>query len=188
MEEWRDVPGYEGIYQVSISSKEGSCRSLKFGRTTVLSSKPNKTNKRICWALCKDGKVVHHQAAWWIAITFPELVGGEWFPGAQIDHIDTDRLNNHPSNLRWVTQKENLNNPLTRKNISKVQRNRPDTSKPVVQYDLDGNFIRQYPSINEAGRETGLAPINILNCCNGKASIAGNKNGKYVWRFVTYSS
>lgn len=36
-----------------------------------------------------------------------------------VDHIDTDIVNNHVSNLRWVTPKENMNNSITKQNISK---------------------------------------------------------------------
>ena len=40
----------------------------------------------------------------------------------EIDHIDTNRHNNNVNNLRWVTRKENLNNPNTKKNYSKVRK------------------------------------------------------------------
>lgn len=119
MEEWREVPGYEGKYQVSISKKEGKCRRIyKNGKIRELSTTPNKKFNRIYWALCRNGKLIHQQAAVWIALTYSELVQNECFEGAEIDHIDTDRLNNHPSNLRWVTRKENLNNPITRRHNS----------------------------------------------------------------------
>lgn len=39
-----------------------------------------------------------------------------------IDHIDTDRSNNDISNLRWVTAKENSNNPITLKKLSESQK------------------------------------------------------------------
>lgn len=127
MKKWRDVPGYEGLYQISIETKEGQCRSLRRGK--LLSNRPNKRFKRIYWSLCKNGIAKKPQAAYWIAITFPDLIQNDYFEGAEIDHIDTDRLNNHPSNLRWVTRKENLNNPLTRKNNSEAHKGKIFTAE-----------------------------------------------------------
>ena len=111
---WRDVPGYEGLYQISIDTKEGKCRRLyKNGNIRILNYTINKANKRYYWNLSKHNKYKSYQAAKWIALTYPELVENEYFDGAEIDHKDTDRLNNQPSNLRWVSRKDNLNNPLT---------------------------------------------------------------------------
>ena len=62
-----------------------------------------------------------------------------------IDHIDTDRSNNRLENLRKVDQKENMNNPLTKKNLS----------RSVLQFDLDGNFIKSFSSCTEAYRDLG---------------------------------
>lgn len=113
-EEWRNVPGYEGVYQISIGTKEGSLRRLyKNGKVNEISNCVG-NNGYIVWKLSKDNCLVIRQAARWIALTYPELVQNEYFEGAEIDHIDTDRLNNHPSNLRWVTRKDNINNPLSR--------------------------------------------------------------------------
>lgn len=123
MEQWRDVPNYEGLYQISIDTKEGKCRRIfKNGKVKELSNNPNKKFGRIYWGLCKDGVSRKPQAAVWIALTYPEYVQNEWFEGAEIEHIDTDRLNNHPSNLKWVTRKQNLNNPLTIKHNSDAQK------------------------------------------------------------------
>lgn len=127
MENWRDVPGYEGKYQVSISTKEGKCRSLHFmgtGKITELKNNPNNKDRRIYWNLSKNGKATRQQAAVWIALTYPELVQNAWFPGACIDHIDGDRLNNHPSNLRWATYYENTHNPVSSKRRSDAFRKR----------------------------------------------------------------
>lgn len=121
MEEWRDVPGYEGKYQISIETKEGKCRSLDYnhtGKVGELKNTRDKRDGRIYWKLSRTNQ----QAARWIAITYPKLVGGEWFPGAEIDHIDTDPGNNCPSNLRWVSSSGNKNNPLTKIHMSECQK------------------------------------------------------------------
>lgn len=121
MTEWRKVPGFER-YEISIKTKEGECRSLNYrrtGKTKVFSNVKNSCG-RVNWRLYKDNNGYLQQAAVWIALTYPELVENEYFEGAEIDHIDTDPLNNHPSNLRWVTRKGNQNNPLTRKHRSEV--------------------------------------------------------------------
>lgn len=46
-----------------------------------------------------------------------------------VDHINTDRLDNRAENLRWVTAKENMNNPLTRKHVSEVTKGRVYTTE-----------------------------------------------------------
>ena len=196
---WRKVPGYD--YEISIDTKEGRCRSLKTG--IILSNKPDKRGY-IQWNIL-DGSVRHHQqAARWIAITYPELVENEYFEGACIDHKDTDRLNNHPSNLHWVTQRQNMNNPITRKNISKAltgkhlsdetRQKLRDTHKGprpwsinkvgkrrcVNQYEKDGTFVSSYPTTKEAERQTGVTHANITAACRGHRPSAGG----YLWEYV----
>ena len=119
MENWRNVPGSNGKYQIDISTKKCRCRRVyKDGSTREL----NQTirNNRIYWCLTIAGVEMFKQAAWWVAITYPELVQNEYFPGAEIMHEDNDSLNSNPSNLKWGTHKENMNNPLTRKQHSEA--------------------------------------------------------------------
>ena len=134
-EEWRQVPGFKDR-EISISTKEGKCRNTNWrrtGRTWYYNTNPHPKLGRIYWGFIdENGKHVVKQAAVWIAMTYPELVQNEWFPGAEIDHIDTDRLNNHPSNLRWVTRKGNQNNPLTRQHNSEVHKNRQLNEKELA--------------------------------------------------------
>lgn len=179
MEEWRKVPGYEN-YEISIDTKECRCRSIK--NNIILNNKPNKLN-RVFWGLYRDGKRTYYQAARWVALTFPELVENEYFEGAHIDHKDTDRLNCHPSNLRWVTQKENNNNPITRKHNSSGHIgqgiNDPRKSKPVEQYSLSGTLLKTYPSIMQAARETVCQRECIRDCCKGKIKTSMG----FIWKY-----
>lgn len=47
-----------------------------------------------------------------------------------VDHIDGDRHNNKSSNLRWVTYKENSNNPITVARLLRAKNINPDISRP----------------------------------------------------------
>lgn len=204
MEEWRNVPGSKGQYQIRLTENGGICRSTNYkgtGRVKEFSNTPNK-NGRLYWNLQIEGRTVTYQAGRWIALTYPELVQNEYFEGAEIDHIDTNPLNNHPSNIRWVTRSGNLLNPETRKHrsqimtgrkhsqetkekMSKVRKgillNRPDISRPVLQFTKDGTFIREYPSGEEAARVTGINRGNIAHSCTNYRNT--KSAGGYVWRY-----
>lgn len=175
MEEWRDVPGYEGKYQVSISTKEGKCRRLyKNGNIKELSCTPSSRDGRISWNIGKT-----KQAAVWIALAYPELVQNDYFEGATIDHIDTDRLNNNPSNLRWTDRKGQQDNPLTKEHQRNVKLNRPDQSKWVIKLSTNNEILHFYPSTMQAERETGIKRTAIGACCRGTAKTAGGFKWKY---------
>lgn len=181
-EEWKDVPGYDGVYQISIDTKEGQCRNTQTGK--ILSNKPYGRN-RIYWILSKNKIKTTFQAARWIALTYPGLIENEYFEGAHIDHKNADPMDNRPSNLHWVTQKENNNNPITkeRHSTSLVGKliNRSDQSKEVFQYTLDGQLIGKYPSVRQASRDTGINQGSICECCKGNKWH--NTAGGYVWHY-----
>lgn len=97
----------------------------------------------------------------------------------QIDHINTDRTDNRVENLRWVTGKENCNNPLSIKHYSECRKGGKNyIAKPVLQYDKEGNFIREWECIADAERELNI-PHKITLVCQGKRkSTCG-----YVWKY-----
>lgn len=170
-EEWRDVQGYEGHYQVS---NLGHVRSIKNGVSRILQLKTNNKGYH-CVALCKDGVVKDYKVH--------RLVGFAFVPGhsserKEIDHIDGNPKNNSPSNLRWVTHSENLSNPLTKAKLRPYKIGvTPGNAKPVLMLDEEGNFIREFPSARQANIYLNGKDTDCVNaCCRGeKKSYCGYK-------------
>ena len=71
-----------------------------------------------------------------------EFIPNEFVERIYVDHIDTNPLNNDVSNLRWVTPKENMNNPLTKQNISMALLGH---SSKILQIDIGtGDIVSEY--------------------------------------------
>jgi hypothetical protein len=87
----------------------------------------------------------------------------------------------------WETRRKNGNDKISSeqaKKISQSLKGRKITwdrkrNKIVMQYDLEGNIIKEYESQNLASRETKIQQGDISACCNGKQKTAGG----YVWKF-----
>lgn len=111
--EIRPVVGYEGLYSVSNTGQVFSHNYNGTGQTRQ--RKPHKgKDGYLRVEFYQDGKQTHHLVH--------RLVLQAFVPNPDnkpcCDHIDTNRANNHVSNLKWATIEENQNNPLTRKNKS----------------------------------------------------------------------
>ena len=110
-EVWKDIPGYVGYYQVSDF---GRVRSVPRAGT-----KGGVLVQSICRGyykvyLCGGGKRRYVQVHRLVAEVF--IPNPNNYPC--VDHIDTNRLNNVVSNLRWVTHRMNSNNPITRQHLT----------------------------------------------------------------------
>lgn len=110
-----------------------------------------------------------------IKIGIGRLVAKTFIPNPdnkpECDHINTVRDDNRVWNLHWVSHDENMNNPIT------VERRKERMYVPVLQYDLQGNFIKEFPAVKIAEDELGITGIS--NCCQGKLKTAGG----FVWRY-----
>lgn len=109
--EWRDIPGYQGYYQVSntgevrsldrVIYKSNGVAQLRRGR--ILPAKTN-SDGYIFVRLSKESE--RRQFAVHILVAKAFVPG--YFDGAEVNHKDYDRTNNYPDNLEWVTHEENV--------------------------------------------------------------------------------
>ena len=169
---WKDVVGYENLYKVS---NLGNVMSF-WGKTPKLLKlkKDNSGYLRIELHICKRTRkcfLVHR------------LVAQAFLPNPNnypvINHKDENPLNNNVNNLEWCTQKYNCNYGTVRERLSRSLTNRKDLSKPVLQFDKNGNFVKEYLSMSDAEKKTGIKHNNICRVCQGKLKYAGN----FVWKY-----
>ena len=108
MEEiWKDIEGYEGLYQVSNLGNVKSLRKRidkgkchRYFDEKIL--KPIETNRGYLRVkLCKNRKIKKTRVHRLVAEAFIKR------PELEVNHIDGNKKNNKAENLEWVTQKEN---------------------------------------------------------------------------------
>lgn len=165
---WKDIPNYEGLYQISNLGRIRSLYNYR-GKYNILKPKEKRGYYQIGLRKNKKRK--------WIAIH--RLVALTFIPNPNnykvVNHKNEDKLDNKVENLEWCTTKYN-NCYGTR--IEKVK---TKTSKAVIQYDLNGNFIKEYKSISDASKEVKTSASNIVKCCKEHPKYKKVKN--YIWRY-----
>lgn len=134
----------------------------------ILKGKVNQTTGYIEYQLYTDIDAKYYLAHRLVAQLFLDNINN--YP--VVNHKDGNKLNNHYSNLEWCSYQQNNQHAWdTKLNDAKTY------SNIVLQYDLENNFIAEYPSCAEAERQTGAAKIKEV--CYGER----NTSGGYVWKF-----
>ena len=163
MEEWRQIPGYEGIYEVSNLGQVRTCEgkitsNARYGRRVwkqrILKQKylvrPSGKKGDFRVALWKDGKEKTHLVA--------RLVALAWCPGyaanMTVNHIDGDSRNNKAENLEWVSLKENIQKGFGTGLYAAAQR--------PVDIEIDGE-IHHFNTMREASLALGKSNGYVSN-------------------------
>lgn len=169
---WKNIKYFKG-YQVS---NFGNVKNLNFHRSGKegLLSKGKDRCGYLCVDMYRNGKKKRKMIHRLVAEAFiPNERKGI---AKEVNHKDENKKNNHYSNLEWVTGSENINYG-TRNQRAAFANFNGKCSKPVMQYDLEGHFIREWPSLSQIKRETGC--IGAGNCCRGTAKTAYG----FIWKF-----
>lgn len=189
-EEWRDVVGYEGKYQVSSL---GRVKSLidEYGhyREKIMKQCFNKFGY-LRVGIRKDGKQKNCPVHRLVAIAFIPNPNPNNY--TCVNHKDECKTNNCVDNLEWCDHKYNniygtrleridykaIAAKIDYKAISEKQRNRQDQSKKVYQYTKDYKLVNVWESTKEVGRN-GYTQSSISACCRGE--LKSHKG--YIWSY-----
>lgn len=176
---WKDIDGYEGIYQVSNLGRVKSLKrkvNTKGGGTRYSPSKILTNcfdNKYYHVRLYRNGVAKIHLVH--------RLVADAFLPNPnnkpQVNHIDGDKLNNRFDNLEWCTASENA------KHAFRVGLHKPNdggTSRPIKAYHINGRFVGQYLSLHDAERKLGVNIGHIWCVLNGREDNAKGYRFEYI--------
>lgn len=178
MEEiWKDIKGYEGVYQVSNLGRVKSLPRLhKFAHGYYM-TKEKILSPRICGkqreylavALQIDGKTKQYKVHRLVAIAFiPNPYGYN-----EINHKDENKGNNKMDNLEWCTRSYNVNYG------SRIEKHRKALIKPVVAYSKTYEFVKEFDSLVDASKFAKVDATNISRACRKEGRISGG----YLWKY-----
>lgn len=166
---WKPVVGWENSYYVSNQGK-----IFSVFRHRILKDRIDKKGyNNVCFS--KNGEQHFFKVSHIVARAFPEICG-VWFEGCEIDHLNGNRADNRPENLKVCTHKENINNPVTKKRYK--GRKLPQLKKQAEKCKkgvLVGEFI--FTSQREASSFLGISEVQL---CAIKHKRQSNTTGQNI--------
>lgn len=193
MEYWRNIEGYEGLYQVS---NLGRVKSL--GRVSVYKDGRKKVlHERILHnflsdqgyyhvMLCKNGETKRFKVHRLVAMAF--IANPDNLP--VVNHKDENPQNNVVENLEWCTQAYNVRYGTMIERGRMKQFNRSDLSKKVAQYTSDGELVDTFNSVSEVERMyPQFRTESVSRCCRGGQILKGKWQPVtaykgYIWKYI----
>lgn len=186
MEIWKDIKGYEGLYQVSnlgrIKSLDRKVKTgIKYNEYKISKSKILKLNQKrngyLSVDLSKENTVK--------TISVHRLVALNFIPNPEnkeeVNHINAKKYDNRVENLEWVTKEENKKHAKLNKLYYNPKRKRvrcKQTNRIFESSYNAGEWLNNEKFKNS--KTTTIIANKIRLCCNGKQKIAYG----YTWEFV----
>ena len=171
---WKDIPNYEGLYQVS---NLGNVRRILFVNNKIIKPKINILSKCIDKKgyyrvyLNKNGTRKNMQVHRLVALTF--ISNPNNLP--EVNHKNEISTDNRVENLEWCNHKYNMNYGTINERKSKSSK-----KYKVAQYDKENNFVKIWNSVLEITSELNISKQCISYCCLGKTKSAGG----YRWEYI----
>ena len=159
---WKNIKGYEGLYQIS---NLGRVKSFRRKNKVILKLREDKDSYLLV-NLYKDRKQRTFKVHRLVAQAF--LDDKNNLP--EVNHRDENKVNNCLENLEWCTHVYN-NNYGTKNRVR---------SKRVKQFDLNGKYIKTYNSMRQACKELNISD-NIGLCCQKKTKSCGG----FYWEYAS---
>lgn len=157
MEEWKDISGYEGLYQVS---NKGQVRSFHSGLWMIMKQSVRKGGyKKIFLRKNKQRKsyFVHR------------LVAIAFIPNPNnlpiINHKDENPSNNCVENLEWCTSQYNMTYGTV---IERIRNTKFTKAIPLLMFDKHGQLKAKFDNLTQAVEKTGFPHSNIISCYKGR--------------------
>lgn len=181
MEVWKDIAGYDGMYQVSnlgrVRSHGRYCQNRynkvwRPGRI-LSASKGNKGYLTVVLCLNNTRRTVKVHRL--VASAFIENTENK----EQVNHINGNKQDNRVVNLEWCSQSENMTHAWETGLQGRTHKKNDLRSIRISQHSCDMVLINTFPSMMEAERQTGISGASI-----SRSARKGGKAGGFYWKYA----
>ena len=194
IEIWKDIPNFEGLYQVSnfgnVRVLDRICNSAiknnskvlrkgcilkqytKINRKEITLTLNNKRKYFKVHTLVAEAFLDKNQFKYWETENPNEIDTSK----LEVNHKDENPFNNNVNNLEWCTHLYNCNYGTRNK---RIYQSNPFKHLKVNLYDLNNNLLKTFDSVAEASRYRKCSSLTITRYCKG---ITKDKN--YIWEYA----